>query len=240
MEGRNVAVPLINVLFFTETKLVMADGAFVAIDGAGDLRGLAELAAREKSPPIIEARIGPTFSEAFSGAGSDLDGANAGGLPLKRIRSGRTTFTETGTLRPIALLTPSTGRPARSQKPDGDEVYRIVTDLRFDERRTFTPLVGRRISLRGRIVAETSGRVLRLANGTGVALAPLPTESHVEPFLAGMAGDETELQVDLVFERAYPWRNSQAPAESREATRIAGLGRVVAVSADGLYLTDAR
>ena len=83
-------------------------------------------------------------------------------------------------------------------------------------------------------------RVLRLANGTGIALAPLTKGSRVEPFIAGMAGDKTEVQVDMVFERAFPWRNPKNPAEARETTRIAGMGRVLSVSADGLFLTDER
>jgi hypothetical protein len=235
-EARNVRIPLANVLFLTESKLVLADGAFVAIEGAGDLRALAPLAEKEGAVPLVEARFGPTLAEVVSGS----DAAAARALPLKRIRCGGTTFAETGTIKPIAILTPSTGKPVRSAKPARDEGYRIVTDLRFDERRTFASLIQSRISLRGRIVTEESGRVLRLANGTGVALAALPDGSRVQPFLAGIAGDKSEIQVDLVFERAFPWKNAKHPAESREATRIAGMGRVLSVSADGLFLTDER
>jgi hypothetical protein len=231
----NVRIPLANVLFLTETKLVLADGAFVAIEGAGDLRGLAPLAEKEAAVPTLEARLGPTLADVVSGS----DPATGRGLPLRRIRCGGTTFAETGILKPIAILTPSTTKPARGATAR-DEGFRIVTDLRFDERRTFAPLVQSRISLRGRIVAEESGRVLRLANGTGVALASLPDGSRVEPFLAGIAGDKTEVQVDLVFERAFPWKNAKHPAESREGTRIAGVGRVLSVSAEGLSLTDER
>jgi hypothetical protein len=229
--GRNVRIPLRDVLFLSETKLVLADGAFVAIEGAGDLLALGAMAGAQGSVPVIEARLGATF-------GLDPDAVLA--LPLKRMRCGRTTFAQTGTLKPIAILAPSTERPSRTRERNAPDQFRIVGDLRFDDRRTFEPLLDERISLRGWIAAEGSRRVLRLANGTGVALVPLPAGSRVEPFLAGIAGDKTEIEVDLILERAFPWKNRQDPAESRQASRIAAVGRVVAVSADQLFLTDAR
>jgi len=237
-EGRNVRIPLANVLFLSETKLVLADGAFVAIEKAGDLRGLAALADQEKSVPILEARLGPTLSDVVSG--SEPDPALLPAVALQGIRCGRTTFTKSGTLKPIAVLTPSPLQAVRSNKPAAVDGFQIVSDLRFDQRPTFAPLVQKRISLRGRIAVEEAQRVLRLANGTGIALAPLTKGSRVEPFIAGMAGDKTEVQVDMVFERAFPWRNPKNPAEARETTRIAGMGRVLSVSADGLFLTDER
>ncbi|HWN81793.1 MAG TPA: hypothetical protein VNM87_06840, partial [Candidatus Udaeobacter sp.] len=224
--ARDVSIPLRQVLFLGESKLVLADGSFVAIEGAGDLRRLLPLAQAEQTEPVIETASWPP-----SPAGKFA------GLPVDRIRCGKVIFSRGGTLRPLAILTPSTHGPQRSLRRESDGFW-VVNDLRYDDGRRLLRLAGQRLSVGGRVTTEGPDRVLRLENGTGVLLAPLPAGSRVEPLIAGLAGDGTAVQVDLVFERMLPWRNAKYPDASRQETKIAGVGRVVSVSVESLFVTD--
>jgi hypothetical protein len=209
-----------------ESKLVLADGSFVAIEGAGDLRQLLPLAQAEQAEPVIETAAWPP-----SPAGEFA------GLPVDRIRCGKVIFCRGGTLRPLALLTPSTHGPQRSLERESDGFW-VVNNLRYDDGRRLLRLAGQRLSVGGRVTTEGPDRVLRLENGTGVLLAPHPAGSRVEPLLAGLADGGTAVQVDLVFERMLPWRNAKYPDASRQETKIAGVGRVVSVSIESLFVTD--
>jgi len=225
--ARPVSIPLRQVLFLGETKLVLADGSFVAIEGAGDLRTLLPLAKAENQEPVIETAAWPP--------------SPAGEFPVlrvDRIRCGQAIFSRAGTIRPLAVLTPAMHRPDRSPKRQPESFW-LVNDLRYDDSRRLARLAGQRISVSGRVTIEGQERVLRLGDGTGVRLAPLPAGSRVEPFLSGLANDNPELQVDLVFERVLPWRNAAHPTESRQQTQIAGVGRVISVSVESLVLADA-
>jgi hypothetical protein len=224
--ARDVSIPLRGVLFLGESKLVLADGSFVAVEGAGNLRDLLPLAQAEKVEPMIQTAAWP-----LSPMGEFAP------LPIDRIRCGKAIFSRGGTLRPLAILNSSTHRPERSAQREPDHFW-LVSDLRYDDHRGLRKLVGQRISVNGRVTIEGPDRVLRLTNGTGILLQPLPATSRVEPFLAGLASDDTPVQVDLEFERALPWRNAKQPEASRQETRIAGVGRVCSVSVESLFLTD--
>jgi hypothetical protein len=224
MLARGIRIRCGDVLFLSANKLVLADGGFIAIEGAGDLRALSSLAAQEKALPMIEARV------------SRAAGA-APAISIDRIRCGKSIFAESGILLPIAGLMPSRGTPARAEEPRSPKSFRIVSDLRFDQNRQIQSLVGKRISVAGRLAAEDSRRVVRFANGTGLILTPLPLESNVEPFLAGLVGDPEEIRFDIILERMLPWANRN-PTESRKLTQIAGEARVMAISAQSLFLKD--
>jgi len=224
MLTRGIRITFREVLFLNSTKLVLADGGFVAIQGAGDLRDLAPLAAQKKALPVIEARI----SRAASGEPT---------VSVDRIHCGGSVFARSGTVLPIAALQPSMATPARAAEPRSAKSFRILSELRFDRSRQIQSLLGKRISVAGRLTVEGPRRVVRLANGTGLILTPLPLDSHLEPFLAGLVGDPEEIQFDLVLERMLPWE-SRNPAESRKQTRIAGEARVLSISAQSLFLKD--
>jgi hypothetical protein len=222
--ARGIRIPLGGILFVSSNKLVLADGGFVAVEGAGDLHALAPLAAEANALPVIEARIA-----------RDANGGPV--ISVDRIRCGRSVFAKSGTVLPIATLEPSLATPARAEVPRSPKSFRIVSELRFDRSREIQSLVGKRISVTGRLTFEDSRRVVRLANGTGLVLTPLPVDSHVEPFLAGLVGDPEEIQFDLILQRMLPWTN-RVPTESRKQTQIAGEARVMSISAQSLFLKD--
>jgi len=225
--ARDVNIPLRGVLFLGESKLVLADGSFVAIEGAGDLRGLLPLAQAEKVEPMIQTAAWPS-----SPAGEFPS------LPIDRIQCGKAIFSRGGILRPLTMLRPAVHRPDRSPERQPESFW-LVNDLRYDDSRRLARLAGQRLSVSGRVTIEGHDRVLRLENGTGILLQPLPAGSRVEPFLAELVNDDTPVQVDLEFERTLPWRNAKQPDASRQETRIAGVGRVFSVSAESLVLADA-
>jgi hypothetical protein len=98
--------------------------------------------------------------------------------------------------------------------------YRWLKQAQHDESRSFEALVGRPISVEGRVVQE-DGRYVVRTEGFGMALQPLPLGAETGRLLEFLESREVNGIVDGVFEQMYPWR-SDDPRRSRRDNRILG------------------
>jgi hypothetical protein len=210
-----------DVLFLDRNRILVGDGHLVAIEGTGDLKPLVAMAMEAKLAPQVAAR------------------AAGGKVAIERITVGKQVFLEGGSLERLARFDVRTGTPRRSRNPR-DDSFLLVESLPIERTAALKPLLGARISLAGTIVLEGDRRVLRMADGAGVVLNPLPVGSRLEPFLAAFAGEPSTVQLDLVLTQLYKWVDPKTPARSRQAGRLAGEADVYSASAQSFDLVGRR
>jgi hypothetical protein len=215
-----VRLALRGVRYIEAQRLILADGSYVELLGAGDLRAHFEQARELRLAPHLDARI------------------RDGRIRVERLAAGERDLWTGGELVRHAWLGASDPQPARSHH-GSDRVFAVVRSIPFDDRSVIEGLVGRRISVSGRLERCGERLVLRLDGGTGIRLA-MPAAERLRRCLAAFEEPPVELRVDLVLGGVAPWRDRQHPECSRGTTRIIGEAEVYSLSAQSYHVIARR
>jgi hypothetical protein len=215
-----VRLEMRGVRYVENDRLVLDDGSYVELVGAGDLRAHLERARDLGMVPHLDARL------------------RDGRILVERLAAGDRDLWTGGELVRHAWLGESDRRPARGEH-GSERVFAIVRSIPFDDRAVIAGLVGRRISVTGHLEPGEGELVLRMDGGTGIRLAT-PSGERLRRSLEVFARPPVQLRLDIVLTSVAPWRDRRHPERSRGTTRIIGDAEVYSLSAQSYHVVARR